>query len=285
MNDGFGALAGYLHAHAPVCVTDSPHQRAGHPGQSGGKRAGSPRHHPAGCPGPCPMPPALVVIKVSKYQALLEQQLLALRGVVTPATRIIAAGKAGTSTPPPSSCSKVSGETRTSLAWKKAPHSLHPGRRAPVPDQSLPRPSGRWKAPTCSSTTMPTCSRARAWISAPASCWTTCPSTVPAGDRSGMWQWRARALLLARDSEVEVTFIDESRMAVASARLNVEHNLPDACPVPTSWSTTVSMTFPSGQRTGSSAIPLPSVAGDHRSHRLADVQRCPPGVASGANSG
>lgn len=36
--------------------------------------------------------------------------------------------------------------------------------------------------------------------------------------------------LLARDSEVEVTFIDESRMAVASARLNVEHNLPDALP-------------------------------------------------------
>ncbi len=35
-----------------------------------------------------------MVIKVSKYQALLEQQLLALREVVTPATRILAAGKA-----------------------------------------------------------------------------------------------------------------------------------------------------------------------------------------------
>ena len=36
--------------------------------------------------------------------------------------------------------------------------------------------------------------------------------------------------LLARDAEVEVTFIDESHMAVASAQLNVEHNLPAALP-------------------------------------------------------
>jgi 16S rRNA (guanine1207-N2)-methyltransferase/23S rRNA (guanine1835-N2)-methyltransferase len=36
--------------------------------------------------------------------------------------------------------------------------------------------------------------------------------------------------LLAKDPEVEVTFIDESYMAVASAQLNVEHNLPDGMP-------------------------------------------------------
>ena len=43
---------------------------------------------------PLPAAPALVLIKVPKQLALLEQQLRALREVVTPETRIIAAAKA-----------------------------------------------------------------------------------------------------------------------------------------------------------------------------------------------
>ncbi len=80
--------------------------------------------------------------------------------------------------------------------------------------------------------------------------------------------------LLAKDSEVEVTFIDESHMAVASARLNVEHNLPD-CPAagPLPWSTTVSTTLPSERRTGSSAIP-PSIS--CRRSPITSPGRCSP---------
>jgi hypothetical protein len=87
--------------------------------------------------------------------------------------------------------------------------------------------------------------------------------------------------LLARDAEVEVTFIDESRMAVASAQLNVEHNLPAALPRAHFMVNNCLDDVAVGSVDGSSAIPVPPVAGDHRPYRLADVQRCPPGVASG----
>ena len=36
--------------------------------------------------------------------------------------------------------------------------------------------------------------------------------------------------LLAQNPQAQVTFVDESYMALASSRLNVEHNLPDALP-------------------------------------------------------
>ena len=70
---------------------------------------------------PLPAAPALVVIKVPKTLALLEQQLRALREVVTPETRIIAAGKAkDIHTSTLQLFEKVLGTTTTSLAWKKA---------------------------------------------------------------------------------------------------------------------------------------------------------------------
>ena len=93
MNDGFGALAGYLHAHAPVCVTDSHISEAGHPGQSGGKRAGS--HaitlQDALAPARCPRPGGDQGLQVSG--AAGAATACPARGR-HPATRIIAAGKA-----------------------------------------------------------------------------------------------------------------------------------------------------------------------------------------------
>ncbi|MGL4504766.1 MAG: 23S rRNA (guanine(1835)-N(2))-methyltransferase, partial [Aeromonas sobria] len=94
MNDGFGALAAYLHPHSPCCVTDSYiSERAtlANLADNGLDADGITLQDGLA---PLPNAPVLVVIKVSKYQALLEQQLLALRQVVTPATRVIAAGKA-----------------------------------------------------------------------------------------------------------------------------------------------------------------------------------------------
>jgi 23S rRNA (guanine1835-N2)-methyltransferase len=98
---------------------------------------------------PLPDAPALVVIKVSKYQALLEQQLLALCGVVTPATRIIAAGKAkDIHTSTLKLFEKYLGETRTSLAWKKA-RLIHCTPAAERRGTTTPRLTGSEAATAC----------------------------------------------------------------------------------------------------------------------------------------
>ncbi|BCQ41708.1 ribosomal RNA large subunit methyltransferase G [Erwinia rhapontici] len=70
---------------------------------------------------PLPAAPARVLIKVPKTLALLEYQLRALREVVTPETQIIAAGKAkDIHTSTLQLFEKVLGPTTTSLARKKA---------------------------------------------------------------------------------------------------------------------------------------------------------------------
>ncbi|WP_455819721.1 23S rRNA (guanine(1835)-N(2))-methyltransferase RlmG [Pseudomonas cerasi] len=70
---------------------------------------------------PLPAAPARVLIKVPKTLALLEQQLRALRNVVNPETQIIAAGKAkDIHTSTLQLFEKVLGPTTTSLARKKA---------------------------------------------------------------------------------------------------------------------------------------------------------------------
>ena len=70
---------------------------------------------------PLPAAPARVLIKVPKTLALLEYQLRALRDVVTPETQIIAAGKAkDIHTSTLQLFEKVLGPTTTSLARKKA---------------------------------------------------------------------------------------------------------------------------------------------------------------------
>lgn len=232
MNDGFGALAAFLHAHAPVCVTDSHvSERATLANLAeNGLDPDAIRLQDALVP--LPDAPALVVIKVSKYQALLEQQLLALRQVVTPATRILAAGKAkDIHTSTLKLFEKYLGETRTSLAWKKARliHCTPAAERPPLPN---PFPTV-WPlegsgmlihnhANVFSRTSLDIGARFML-DNLPIH---SARRVIDLGCGNGV----LGLSLLAKDSEVEVTFIDESYMAVASARLNVEHNLPDALP-------------------------------------------------------
>ncbi|MFC5704899.1 methyltransferase [Aeromonas eucrenophila] len=234
MNDAFGALAAYLHAHAPVCVTDSYiSERATlanlvenelDPGQVRLQDALA----------PLPQAPALVVIKVSKYQALLEQQLLALRQVVTPATRILAAGKAkDIHSSTLKLFEKYLGATRTSLAWKKARliHcTIDDAAEHPAPDNPFPTVWPLEGTDMLIHNHANVFSRTSLDIGArfmldnlPIH---SARRVIDLGCGNGV----LGLALLARDSEVEVTFIDESYMAVASARLNVEHNLPDALP-------------------------------------------------------
>lgn len=232
MNDGFGALAAYLHPHSPCCVTDSYiSERATLANLAeNGLDAGGIRLQDALAP--LPDAPALVVIKVSKYQALLEQQLLALRAVVTPATRVIAAGKAkDIHTSTLKLFEKYLGPTRTSLAWKKA-RLIHCEPQAECPALANPFPTV-WPlegsgmlihnhANVFSRTSLDIGARFML-DNLPIH---SARKVIDLGCGNGV----LGLSLLAKDSEVEVTFIDESYMAVASAQLNVEHNLPDVLP-------------------------------------------------------
>nr|VXZ91880.1 Ribosomal RNA large subunit methyltransferase G [Klebsiella pneumoniae] len=93
-NDGFGALACALADRNPVSINDSfiSELATRHNLRMNGIDEESVRFQDS--LSPLPAAPALVLIKVPKQLALLEQQLRALREVVTPETRIIAAAKA-----------------------------------------------------------------------------------------------------------------------------------------------------------------------------------------------
>ncbi|MFM5191204.1 methyltransferase [Aeromonas media] len=232
MNDGFGTLAAYLHGHGPVCVSDSHISERATLANLAENRLDPAQITMQDALAPLPAAPALVVIKVSKYQALLEQQLLALREVVTPATRILAAGKAkDIHSSTLKLFEKYLGETRTSLAWKKA-RLIHCEPQAERPALTNPFPTV-WPlegtnmlihnhANVFSRTSLDIGARFML-DNLPVH---SARKVIDLGCGNGV----LGLSLLAKDSEVEVTFIDESHMAVASARLNVEHNLPAALP-------------------------------------------------------
>ena len=120
-NDGFGALSCALAERNPVSINDSfiSELATRHNLRMNGIDEESVRFQDS--LSPLPAAPALVLIKVPKQLALLEQQLRALREVVTPETRIIAAAKArDVHNSTLALFEKILGTTTTSLAWKKA---------------------------------------------------------------------------------------------------------------------------------------------------------------------
>ncbi|MEN9583083.1 MAG: ribosomal small subunit methyltransferase [Pseudomonadota bacterium] len=233
MNDGFGALAAYLHDHTPVWVSDSYISERATLVNLAENQLDPNAITLQDTLSPLPPAPALVVIKVSKYQALLEQQLLALRQVATPATRILAAGKAkDIHSSTLALFEKYLGQTRTSLAWKKARliHCTVDGTSATPLNNPFPTVWPLEGTDMLIHNHANVFSRTSLDIGArfmldnlPVH---SARKVIDLGCGNGV----LGLALLARDAEVEVTFIDESHMAVASARLNVEHNLPDALP-------------------------------------------------------
>lgn len=121
LNDTFGALSCALAEHSPYSIGDSYLSELGtrenlrHNGiaESSVTFLDSTADYPQA--------PGVVLIKVPKTLALLEQQLRALRKVVTAQTRIIAGAKArDIHTSTLELFEKVLGPTTTTLAWKKA---------------------------------------------------------------------------------------------------------------------------------------------------------------------
>ena len=228
-NDAFGALACALAEHKPYSIGDSylselatrENLRHNELDESSVRFLESTADYPQA--------PAVVLIKIPKTMALLEQQLRALRKVVTPETRIIGGTKArDVHNSTLELFEKVLGTTTTTLAWKKA-RLINCVYTAPVLADAPETNS--WKlegTPWTIHNHANVFSRngldigARFFIE-------HLPSNlegeiVDLGCGNGV----VGLTLLERNPEANVVFVDESPMAVASSRLNVETNMPDA---------------------------------------------------------
>jgi len=228
-NDTFGALSCALAEHKPFSIGDSYLSEIG--------TRENLRHNEIeegnvtflDSTAPYPQAPGVVLIKIPKTLALLEQQLRALRLVATAETRIIAGAKArDIHNSTLALFEKILGPTTTTLAWKKA------------------------RLINCTFTA-PTLADAPQTLS-----WTlegtpwTIHNHANVFSRTGL-DIGARFFmqhlpdnlegeivdlgcgngvigltLLDKNPDAKVVFVDESPMAVASSRLNVETNIPDA---------------------------------------------------------
>ncbi|HFJ3401584.1 TPA: 23S rRNA (guanine(1835)-N(2))-methyltransferase RlmG [Salmonella enterica] len=229
LNDTFGALSCALAEHSPYSIGDSYLSELGtrenlrHNGiaESSVTFLDSTADYPQG--------PGVVLIKVPKTLALLEQQLRALRKVVTAQTRIIAGAKArDIHTSTLELFEKVLGPTTTTLAWKKARLincTFSNPQLADAP-QTL-----SWKLEDTGWTIhnhANVFSRTGLDIGA---CFfmqhlpeNLDGEIVDLGCGNGV----IGLSLLAKNPQANVVFVDESPMAVDSSRLNVETNLPEA---------------------------------------------------------
>lgn len=229
LNDTFGALSCALAAHSPYSIGDSYLSELGtrenlrHNGiaESSVTFLDSTADYPPA--------PGVVLIKVPKMLALLEQQLRALRKVVTAQTRIIAGAKArDIHTSTLELFEKVLGPTTTTLAWRKARLINCTFSNPPLADapQTL-----SWKLEDTGWTIhnhANVFSRTGLDIGArffmqhlPEN---LDGEIVDLGCGNGV----IGLSLLAKNPQANVVFVDESPMAVDSSRLNVETNLPEA---------------------------------------------------------
>lgn len=229
LNDTFGALSCALAEHSPYSIGDSYLSELGtrenlrHNGiaESSVMFLDSTADYPQA--------PGVVLIKVPKTLALLEQQLRALRKVVTAQTRIIAGAKArDIHTSTLELFEKVLGPTTTTLAWKKARLincTFSNPQLADAP-QTL-----SWKLEDTGWTIHNHANVfSRTGLDIGARFFMQhLPENlegeiVDLGCGNGV----IGLSLLAKNPQANVVFVDESPMAVDSSRLNVETNMPEA---------------------------------------------------------
>ncbi|MGM3173079.1 23S rRNA (guanine(1835)-N(2))-methyltransferase RlmG [Dickeya lacustris] len=226
-NDAFGALACALQAQAPYSISDSYLSQL------------ATRHNLAlngyapesvtlqDSLSALPDAPSLVVIKVPKTLALLEHQLRQLCAVVTEHTVVIAAAKArDIHTSTLELFEQILGPTRTSLAWKKA-RLIH---CQPQADSARATPViTRWTLDDsgyCINNHANVFARSGLDIGA-RFFMQHLPTQIEGkiadlGCGNGVLGLAALAL----NPLAYVSFFDESYMAIASSRLNVEENRP-----------------------------------------------------------
>ncbi|OAH31948.1 23S rRNA (guanine(1835)-N(2))-methyltransferase RlmG [Serratia marcescens] len=226
-NDNFGTLACALHAHRPYSVSDSYMSQLATRHNLKLNGLDPEQVTLLDSLAELPAAPAVVLIRVPKALALLEQQLRALRHVVTEDTLIVAGAKArDVHTSTMQLFEKVLGPTRTSLAWKKARlifcqvADIVPPAAAETTDWTLDGTD--WLIHNHANVF----SRGSLDIGA-----RLFLDHLPRGLNGnivdlGCGNGVIGLTALAQNPEAQVTFLDESYMAVASSELNVEHNLP-----------------------------------------------------------
>ncbi|BEO39512.1 ribosomal RNA large subunit methyltransferase G [Serratia marcescens] len=226
-NDNFGTLACALHAHRPYSVSDSYMSQLATRHNLKLNGLDPEQVTLLDSLAELPAAPAVVLIRVPKALALLEQQLRALRHVVTEDTLIVAGAKArDVHTSTMQLFEKVLGPTRTSLAWKKArlifcqAADIVPPAAAETTDWTLDGTD--WLIHNHANVF----SRGSLDIGA-----RLFMQHLPRGLNGhivdlGCGNGVIGLTALAQNPEAQVTFVDESYMAVASSELNVEHNLP-----------------------------------------------------------
>ncbi|MGP3036394.1 23S rRNA (guanine(1835)-N(2))-methyltransferase RlmG [Serratia ureilytica] len=226
-NDNFGTLACALHAHRPYSVSDSYMSQLATRHNLKLNGLDPEQVTLLDSLAELPAAPAVVLIRVPKALALLEQQLRALRHVVTKDTLIVASAKArDVHTSTMQLFEKVLGPTRTSLAWKKArlifcqAADIVPPAAAETTNWTLDGTD--WLIHNHANVF----SRGSLDIGA-----RLFLEHLPRGLNGhivdlGCGNGVIGLTALAQNPDAQVTFVDESYMAVASSELNVEHNLP-----------------------------------------------------------
>ncbi len=225
-NDNFGTLACALHAHRPYSVSDSYMSQLATRHNLKLNGLDPEQVTLLDSLAELPAAPAVVLIRVPKALALLEQQLRALRHIVTEDTLIVAGAKArDVHTSTMQLFEKVLGPTRTSLAWKKArlifcqAADIVPPAAAETTNWALDGTD--WLIHNHANVF----SRGSLDIGA-----RLFMEHLPRGLNGhivdlGCGNGVIGLTALAQNPEAQVTFVDESYMAVASSELNVEHNL------------------------------------------------------------
>ncbi|ECZ1876066.1 23S rRNA (guanine(1835)-N(2))-methyltransferase RlmG [Salmonella enterica] len=229
LNDTFGALSCALVEHSPYSIGDSYLSELGtrenlrHNGiaESSVTFLDSTADYPQA--------PGVVLIKVPKTLALLEQQLCALRKVVTAQTRIIAGAKArDIHTSTLELFEKVLGPTTTTLAWKKARlincTFSHPQLADAPQTLSWKLEDTGWTIHNHANVFSRTGLDIGARFFMQHLPENLDGEIVDLGCGNGV----IGLSLLAKNPQANVVFVDESPMAVDSSHLNVETNLPEA---------------------------------------------------------
>ncbi|QJW53600.1 Ribosomal RNA large subunit methyltransferase G [Serratia plymuthica] len=226
-NDNFGTLACALHGHRPYSISDSYMSQLATRHNLKLNELDPEQVTLLDSLAELPASPAVVLIRIPKALALLEQQLRSLRNVVAPDTVIIAGAKArDVHTSTMQLFEKVLGPTRTSLAWKKA-RLIHCEVADIVP-------------PAAPETTNWTLDGTDWLIHNHANVFSR--GSLDIGARLflenlphdldghivdlGCGNGVIGLAALVQNPQAQMSFVDESYMAVASSELNVEHNLP-----------------------------------------------------------
>lgn len=231
MNDDFGALACWFNQAHLIWQSDSFIATKSCQINLAKNQCKLANVHFQDCLAPFDDEPDIVLIKIPKTTALLEHQLIQLQNVVTPDTVIIAAGKAKSIQKATLALfEKHLGKTTTSLAKKKS-RLIFCQPNGNIKSQT-PYPT-LWKMPGDYfelSNHANVFSRqqldigARFLLEHLPDC--SGKKVIDLGCGNGVIGLH----VLRADPDAQVTFVDESFMAVATARMNVEKNLPDRLP-------------------------------------------------------